>query len=69
MLEHPDSWKNEYLIYLHVKDLDDLLKWEWKMQEHDIPYSMFTEPDIENQPTALAVKSDGKMFAKLKLMI
>lgn len=68
MLEHPDEWKNEYLIYLHVNDIEALARWEWKIQEKDKPYSIFIEPDIGNQPTAIAVKDSGRMFAKLRLM-
>ena len=68
MLDHPGKWQNEYLIYLHIKDLEALMKWEWKIQERDLSYSIFIEPDIGNQPTAIAVKDDGRVFAKLRLM-
>lgn len=67
MIEHPGEWKNEYLIYLSIQDIEDLYKWASKIEEKDKKYSIFFEPDIGNEPTALAVRDNGKLFKKLKL--
>ncbi len=68
MLDHPNIWKNEYLIYLKVKDERDLKMWMWKLDMSHIPYSTFYEPDLENSLTAISSISDGKIFKKLKLL-
>lgn len=68
ILDFPGEWKNEYLIYVGVKDVDDLYKWANIISEKDKKYSMFLEPDIGNEPTALAVHDNGKMFKKLRLI-
>lgn len=31
-------------------------------------YSIFREPDLNNQLTAIALQDDGRMFKKLKLV-
>ena len=64
LLEHPDGWKNQYLIYLYA----DLKKWVGKLNYFGLDYSMFKEPDLANQITAVAVESDGKLFKNLQLV-
>ena len=56
MIEHPDEWKNEYLIYLSIQDIEDLYKWASKMEEKNKKYSIFFEPDIGNEPTRQTVQ-------------
>jgi hypothetical protein len=66
-----DGWENKTLIYLGVPDAESLLRWEKKLELRDIDYKIFCEPDIGNQPTALATciwnKNDSKIFQKLEL--
>lgn len=65
MMEHPQEWKNEFLIYLYA----DTEKWKRILQERGIPYSFFREPDLNNVITAIAVRDDsGEMFKNLKLV-
>ena len=64
LLEHPDGWKNQYLIYLYA----DLRKWVGKLNYFGLDYSIFKEPDLANQITAVAVESDGKLFKNLQLV-
>ena len=64
LLEHPDGWKNQYLIYLYA----DLKKWVGKLNYFGLDYSIFKEPDLANQITAVAVESDGKLFKNLQLV-
>lgn len=65
------KWKNGTLVYLHVKNEEDLYKWGAKLDCKEIPYSVFVEPDIGNQKTALAtvlLPEEHKIFKNLKLM-
>ena len=68
IIEYPHLWKNEYLIYLQIDDLNKLCEWEWKLKRDGKEFSVFREPDINDEPTAIAVCDDGKMFKKLKLI-
>jgi hypothetical protein len=65
LLEHPNqNWNNNYLIYLYA----DLDKWRVRLDLTNKDYSMFREPDLNNQLTAIALQDDGRMFKKLKLV-
>ncbi|MFW5793990.1 MAG: hypothetical protein ACOCV1_00720 [Bacillota bacterium] len=46
----------------------DLKKWISKIERLDIHYSVFREPDLNNQITAIATVSDGKLFKNLSLL-
>ncbi len=62
LLEHPNqNWNNNYLY----ADLD---KWRVRLDLTNKDYSMFREPDLNNQLTAIALQDDGRMFKKLKLV-
>ena len=62
LLEHPNqNWNNSYLY----ADLD---KWRVRLDLTNKDYSMFREPDLNNQLTAIALQDDGRMFKKLKLV-
>lgn len=64
-MEHPNqNWNNNYLIYLYA----DLDKWRVRLDLTNKDYSMFREPDLNNQLTAIALQDDGRMFKKLKLV-
>lgn len=64
LLEHDSGWRNNYLIYLYA----DIDKWIAKLDYLNVDYSLFKEPDLANKITAVAVKSDGKLFKKLQLV-
>lgn len=65
LLEHPNqNWNNNYLIYLYA----DLDKWRVRLGLTNKDYSIFREPDLNNQLTAIALQDDGRMFKKLKLV-
>ena len=61
------NW-NKTLIYLRVKDEDELIRWKEKIEFRNKEYAEFREPDIGNQLTAIACVDDGKMFSKLSLL-
>ena len=62
------EWKNETLVYTSVDNLNHLKYWQDRLKQMNIDYVTFTEPDIGNQPTALAAACDGKVFKSLRLM-
>ena len=65
LLDHPEqNWNNSYLIYLSA----DVEKWVEKLSRRDCDFSVFREPDLDNEITAIAIESDGKMFKNLKLV-
>lgn len=65
-LKNKLEWKNEYLIYLYA----DINKWMKKLDKHQIKYTAFREPDLNNKVTAIACyHPNGKMlFKSLKLV-
>ena len=65
-LLYDQSWQNETLVYLGVKNEEDLSRWVNKLERKRIPHVLFREPDIENQATALASYGDGRIFRNLK---
>jgi hypothetical protein len=56
------------LVYLSVKDEDELNYWKQHLEWERIEYSEFREPDIGNKLTTIACLSDGKIFKRLKLL-
>lgn len=58
------SWDNQYLIYLYA----DLDKWIHKLKRRGEKISIFYEPDLNYNPTAIAVENDGSLFKNLKLV-
>lgn len=66
LLENPNqTWNNNYLIYLQVKNLD---LWKMKLNDKNIQFTEFKEPDLDNETTAIAVKHDGSIFKNLRLI-
>jgi hypothetical protein len=61
-------WQNETLIYLGVKGLKQLENLKFKLDNYDIPYTEFREPDIGNQVTAIATDHYCETFNKLNLL-
>jgi hypothetical protein len=63
------KWPNGTLIYLGVKNQSILKRWMNKLNDLTIPYSIFKEPDIGNEITALAVITDKcKVFKSLQTL-
>lgn len=64
-IENPQSeWKNNYLIYLKA----DLSKLTEKLDRLGIYYTVFREPDLGNQITAIAVLGHRILFKRLQLV-
>jgi hypothetical protein len=69
LLRGPSSrWSNGTLVYLGVKGLPQLENTMQKLNRNDIHYSVFYEPDIGNEPTALATDIYSEIFDKLNLL-
>lgn len=61
LLDHPrQTWDNNYLIYLYA----DIEKWLWKLKLKNIDFSVFREPDLDNEITAIAVRDDAAQLFK-----
>lgn len=62
------SWDNGIMIYLGVKDEDELKYWADKLEFKDIDFAGFIEPDLNNELTAIAAVHTGEVFNNLKLL-
>lgn len=62
------NWRNGTLVYLGVKSESELEYWGEKLTRKGIAWTVFREPDINNEITALAALTDNGVFAKLKLV-
>lgn len=65
---HFFRWQNETLIYLGVKNLNQLERLKYKLDQEDIEYIEFREPDLNNEVTAIASDVDCKYFERLNLI-
>lgn len=65
-LDNSDSkdWNNGYLIYLYA----DIDRWANKLERLNYKFSVFKEPDLDNELTAISILCDGKLFKNLKLL-
>jgi hypothetical protein len=64
VFDHPEIaklWiKDPYLAQLSCADEDELKNIIEKLQKNHINYSIFREPDLDNQITAIAVEPSDK---------
>jgi hypothetical protein len=65
---HFSRWQNETLIYLGVKGLSQLERLKYKLDQKNIKYTEFREPDLNNEVTAIASDIDCKHFERLNLI-
>jgi hypothetical protein len=61
-------WKNETLIYLGVKGLTQLLNLKRKLQNNEIEFVEFREPDLNNEVTAIASDQENRIFERMNLL-
>ena len=62
------EWSNGTLIYLGVKDENQLKDWMFKLETLNIKFTIFREPDIDNQVTAIASLGNNRVFKNLRLL-
>jgi hypothetical protein len=68
LLHSQSSWKNEILVYLGVKNLSQLEKYKYLFSKEGINFVEFREPDLNNEPTAIATDIENKYVQKLNLI-
>lgn len=61
-----EEWNNEYLIFLEVKDIEELLKAAESLSRKNTQFSIFYEPDID-QVTAIACYDSEDKFKHYKV--
>lgn len=62
------SWDNGTLVYLGVKNQACLKNWIRKLEAYEVQHSIFREPDIGNEITAISAVSNGDCFKSLNLV-
>ncbi|MCK5616437.1 hypothetical protein KAR91_82000 [Candidatus Pacearchaeota archaeon] len=62
------SWDNGTLVYLGVKNQACLKNWVNRLEARDVPHSIFREPDIGNEITAISAVADPHHFKSLNLV-
>lgn len=75
--EHPEyaqNWynKSNYIGFLSVLNQDQLIELIEKIRKFDLKFSVFREPDIDNQITAIAIAPGNiskKICSNLKLAL
>lgn len=68
LVEDSQTWRNETLVYLGVKNLFHLEKWMRKLNDFDVRYTTWREPDINNEVTAIASTGSSEYFKQLNLL-
>lgn len=72
--EYAQNWysKSNYLGFLSVSNEAELMQLIKKAEDSDIKFSVFREPDIDNQITAVAIapgQKSKKLCSELKLAL
>lgn len=71
MEQLPWRWNNGTLIYLRVKNKEEMDEWNLRLTWTKSEFYPFQEPDMDDEVTAMAVLSDpnvDKMFETIKLL-
>ena len=62
-----EGWDNDTLVYLAVDDMRGLEQQMSRLHERSIPFTVFREPDIGYEITALACACDKREFSGFRL--
>ena len=68
LVHSPLYWKNETLIYLGVKSLNQLENLTRRLDFDDVKYTEWREPDLNDEITAIASDNESPIFKKLNLL-
>ena len=69
LLTYSDTeWNNGTLIYLGVKNEEDILKWRFRLSLKNAPYVVFSEPDLNNEITAIATDCEESLLKNLQVL-
>jgi len=77
IFEHPEianDWYNisQYLVFLSVKNQEELLELAEKLRWKEILFSEFREPDLDNEVTAIALEPSNearKVVSSMPLLL
>jgi len=61
-------WTNGTLIYLGIKNLEHLEELINQLNNNNINYTEFREPDIGNEVTAIATDQHCESFERMRLL-
>ena len=61
-------WGNGTLVYLGVRDKEELTHWNSRITDFGYETAEFYEPDMDNEITAFAVECDEGLVKRLKLL-
>ena len=61
-------WTNGTLIYLGIKNLEELEKLMNQLRNNNNKYTEFREPDIGNEVTAIATDQHYELFERMRLL-
>ena len=64
-----DKWSNGSIINLGLGTEKALRRWIKKFEDLEIPYSIFREPDMENQITSISALHIGDIFKGIPLLL
>jgi hypothetical protein len=62
------AWNNGTIVFLGVRNMQALTLWALKMGDKGIIFESWNEPDMGNQPTALACIDTGEIFKDLSII-
>lgn len=68
-LEHSDlfkEWNNQTIVYLDICNEESFNYYEFILDKKNIKYSVFREPDLNNQRTSVAFYNEA-IFNKLEI--
>ncbi len=62
------DWANGILVYLKVNNSISLRNLMYRLYDKDVNFTIFREPDIDNEATAIACLGSNKMFKNLRML-
>ena len=62
------KWSNGSIICLELGNEKSLKRWIKKLEDNDIKYSLFREPDMNHEITAIAALHHGDIFHGIPLI-
>jgi len=68
LLKCAQSWGNDTLVYLGVKNERQLKLWRHKFTSLNIKYASWREPDMNNEMTAIATMASGELLKNLNTL-
>lgn len=67
-IDNPGKWQNETLVYLRGGDLNEIFTWWEVLCGYKATTTIFQEPDLDYESTAIAVLADPFVDDLMKSM-